>query len=127
MEIDLDEARRAREEAAREAGEVVEPKSFRFGGEVFELPPELPFEFIEALGQAASYDGARSAAALGQALRSVMPGRDIERLYAKRPLEADILALVRGLSTLYGEQKPGESPASDAGSTNGSGPSKPTS
>lgn len=105
--FDLDAARAARLEARGE------PRWFIFGGDKFELPPELPAEFAYLLDDPK------------EALRFLL-ANDFERFWSLRPSGQDLVALVGWLTKAYGAG-PGESSASGSSSAPGGPPSRPTS
>lgn len=105
--FDLDVARAARAEAKGEQ------PTFIVGGQKFELPSELPAEFAYLLHDAK------------EAMRYLLAD-DFDDFWAHRPSKEDIVTLVAWIATAYGTS-PGESPASDSSSPNGSSRSRPTS
>lgn len=92
--IDLDQARAARAETAKE------PVTLRIGGEDFELAPEMPVAF-------ALY------ASEGQMLKAVeaILGEHFDAFLKLRPSVADLEALADQAGQVYGIT-PGEAPAS---------------
>jgi hypothetical protein len=105
--FDLDAARAARLEARGE------PRLFLFGGQKFELPPELPAEFAYLLDDAK------------EALRFLLDGQ-FDDFWAQRPSAQDLIDLVAWITKTY-RAALGESTASGSSSTPGGGPSRPTS
>jgi hypothetical protein len=105
--FDLDAARAARLEARSEL------RLFLFGGQKFELPPELPAEFAYLLDDAK------------EALRFLLDGQ-FDDFWAQRPSAEDLIDLVAWITKTYGAAL-GESTASGSSSTPGGGPSRPTS
>jgi hypothetical protein len=104
--FDLDVARAARLEARGE------PRWFIFGGDKFEIPPELPAEFAYLLDDPK------------EALRFLLVD-DFDRFWKLRPSGQDLIALVGWLTKTYGA--PGESSASAGSSATGGRRSRPTS
>ena len=103
--LDLDAKRAARSEAQNTPHEV------RLGGETFILPPKLPLESLELMGEAKFREAFR-----------ILLGDDaaVRRFFAHRPDNDDLEELMG----LYGS--PGESSASPGSSLNGGRPSKRT-
>lgn len=109
MRIDLDAARAARAEELG-GGHVV-----TFGGDDFDLPAEVPFEFGVALLEG-RYDDALA----------VLFGDQLEAFLAHRPSMQDVIELAEGVAGAYGLGSVGEPSASSGSSaTNGTG-SRPT-
>lgn len=109
-ELDLDAARTARAEVRGD------PPTIRLGGETFELPAELPMEYVWR-----SIEGEDR-----EALGTLFNG-DLERFLATNPTKDDIVALIAGIPALYGMGSEGESGASAGSSRNGGTSSRPTS
>jgi hypothetical protein len=105
--FDLDAAKAARLEARGE------PRLFLFGGQKFELPPELPAEFAYLLDDAK------------EALQYLL-GDQFDDFWAQRPSAQDLIDLVGWISKTYGSD-PGESTASGSSSAAGGRRSRPTS
>lgn len=111
--LDLDAARAERDAARAEA--KAEPHELVFKGQAFELPPELPAEFAFAL---ADNDSKR-------ALEELL-GDAFSTFWELSPSVDDLTVFGEGIARLYGIG-PGEAPASDGSSSNGSSRSRPTS
>jgi hypothetical protein len=92
--IDLDQAKAARAEVAKE------PVAIKFGGEEFELPAELPADFALLASEDREYE----------ALRALFRA-DTERFFGLRPSLDDVTELIAQIGTVYGLSV-GESPAS---------------
>lgn len=92
--IDLDAARSARAEAQ------AEPVVLRFGGNEYQLPPELPADFAFL----AAEEKVREAVA-------ALLGDDADAFFAARPSLADLTALAEAAGDVYGVE-PGEARAS---------------
>ena len=94
--IDLDAARAARSEARPKES----PKSVKFGGKDYSLPPELPYDFahFSAFGD------------LKSALK-VLLGEQFTAFWENKPTVEDMEALNDHLGKVYGKSK-GESNAS---------------
>lgn len=105
--FDLDAAKAARLEARGE------PRWFIFGGQKFELPPELPAEFAYLLDDAK------------EALRFLL-AEQFDDFWSHRPSAQDLVDLVAWISKTY-RADPGESSASGPSSNNGGTRSRPTS
>jgi hypothetical protein len=111
-EYDMDAARAARIEAEGRTGHTL-----RFGGEVFDLPPEMPIDAAEALGRR-DHRGFMAALVDGSA----------DRFFAQKPSIDDIKDLVDWATGIYiPGSEPGESPASSDTSSTTSLPSRPPS
>ncbi len=107
MRVDLDAARRARDEAKRN------PHTIVFGGEEFVLPPMMPIEVVIAAAENRFGDMVRDLFA--------------EQYEAFMALKPDMLDLDAITKELYGFSSVGESKASaDSSTSNGDG-SRPTS
>jgi hypothetical protein len=103
--LDLDAKRAARSEARNESHEVV------FGGETFTLPPKIPLESMELMGEAK----------FREAFRILLGDEEtVRRFFAHRPDSDDLEELLE----LYGSAP--ESSASPGSSLNGGRPPKPT-
>ena len=108
-EIDLDALAAARREAAGEAPVV------RFRGREFEMPAELPFTIVEAVGKINSAEdektkNARTAEMLGDVARSLFGDR-YQEFIDLRPSTNDIGVLLEKVTDEYGTSV-GESSAS---------------
>lgn len=134
MRLDLDKARAARAEAAKEAPVIT------FGGRDFELPVEPGASLLEALSEFYAIQRASEALKEGEeddtgpaALDAIW--RAAEALLGERwgefkeldPSIHDVMELVAGFPELYSFDGLGESLASGGSSTTTSRPSKPTS
>lgn len=108
--IDLDAARRARDEVNGSDG-----PSVLFGGQEFRLPNEMPFDFAALLN-----DGK-----IADAIRFLLADQ-AEAFFALKPSVPDMMALAESLSDVYG-MSPGEPQASSASSRPAGEPSRPTS
>jgi hypothetical protein len=104
-EINLDAARAARRETLGETPTVV------FGGETFELEPELPFALVDALLDAGDEETAK--VAVVKAMAKAMFGDRYADFMAKNPSMADVQELVIQITPLYGLTL-GESSASES-------------
>jgi hypothetical protein len=114
MRLDLDAARAARAAKAEAEGEA---HVLVLGGQEFELPTEMPLDFVLA---AAEGDVAGS-------LRVLLGEEEYENLRAKGLSVSDLNELIGGLAEVYGLEDVGEALASgDFFSKNGK-PSRPTS
>lgn len=109
-ELNLDAAKAARMEA------MGEPKVLVFGGETFELPPELLLEHADIF--VAGDPKSIITALVGEAR--------IERFMEHKPSLEDVKVLAEGLKGLYGIEVP-ESSASNGSSPRASSRSRPTS
>lgn len=107
--VDLDTARAARAEAIGEAPTV------KFGGLVFELPPEMPFAIVESIRDLSKAqeesDGLAVAGVLSDIAQALFRSRYQEFLDLG-PSMTDMQALLENVSGLYG-MNAGESPASE--------------
>lgn len=101
--IDLDKKRAARREAKGKGPEVT------FGGAVYELAPEMPFEAIEALEGLQSEETAP--AALVRLVRALL-GEQYEAIKAAGLTTEDVNEFVGGIMEEYGVQSPLDSTAS---------------
>ena len=112
--VNLDAARAARSEAQGEHPTVT------LGGQVFELPVELPFAVVEMVGElagaAATTDdpnaGAEAATIIGRIARALF-GTRYQDFIDLGPSLADINAVLEGIAPLYGLGL-GESQASES-------------
>lgn len=102
--IDLDKAREAREAARREANEVG-PK-VKFGGNEYELSPELPYGVLEALRGIGKPETA--AAALAEMAEALL-GEHYADFQASSPTIEDINELINGTMEAFGLDSPLES------------------
>jgi hypothetical protein len=95
--VDLDAARAARREAKGE--DII----VRFGGNDFTMPPELPFEVVEVLGDIrdAGEDAPRMANAIFQMFQ-ILLGDQFETFKAARPSMDDLNAMLEGVMAEYG-------------------------
>lgn len=110
-ELDLDAARAARDEARGEGHWL------KFGGETFELPAEMPWDYFEIL------ETGDMKAALGELLNG-----DFDRFWAHKPTIGDMTLMASSVPALYGFGKGNpESPASGGSSAPTGSPSRPTS
>lgn len=91
MTVDLDAARRARREIKKHGPEVV------FGGETYELAPELPYDVLEPL----SAFGGGDLAGLTGLVRALL-GEHYDAFVATKPSIDDMHDLVGGLIEEYG-------------------------
>lgn len=108
MEIDLDKSKAARREAQPE------PPTVKFGGVVFELPRELPFELIDELAEVAdNEEGEMGQIKLIRVMTKVLLGDREEEFLALKPSLADIQTFVTEVYPMYGLTL-GESSASDS-------------
>ena len=118
--INLDEARVARREEAKDA------PTLKFGGTEYELPVELPLETVEALGGLAKAgldsDGAAVTAALLATVRSLVGSR-FDEFMEDKPSLLDLTSLVEGIASEYGASLP-ESSASEEPSESTTEPPK---
>lgn len=106
MRIDLDAARAARREVARE------PISIVLDGAEYHLPPELPFQVAEAMSEMAGADGAEVGVALAKVVQAFL-GEGYGAFMASQPSIEDLNVLVENLAKAYGF---GESNGSEPGS-----------
>jgi hypothetical protein len=83
--IDLDQARAARAEVAKE------PVKIKFSDAEFELPAELPADFALLASEDREYD----------ALRALFRD-DTERFFALRPSLDDVTELIEQIGSVYG-------------------------
>ena len=110
--IDLDAISAARREAKKERPSV------RFGGEEFELPAEMPFAVVEAVGrlqpeeEGGQVDSAVIAESMADIARSLF-GKKFRKFLDLGPSVEDIMALLEHVAPAYG-LKPGESEASES-------------
>jgi hypothetical protein len=108
----MDDARRAR---AEKQGE---PKHFEFGGEIFDLPAELPFTFSEALVGGEWRKG----------IAILLNGQADAFFDVDPPItNEDLQAFAEGISDVYTGEKPGESTASHSRSATTGKSSRPRS
>lgn len=108
-QLDLDAARAARAEANGERPTV------KFGGQIFELPVEMPFGIVESVNamQLAQetgdgYEVTKSLAAIAKDLF----GDKYEAFLAFHPSMLDMQALLENIAPIYGLNQ-GESSASE--------------
>lgn len=109
MEIDLDAARAAR-------AETREPKWVLLGGKKWDLPAEMPWDYVELV------DGGDVKGALRLLLADQFDGFWAQGLSAD-----DLKEATRQIPRMYGFGGPGESSASGGSSAPTGNPSKPTS
>lgn len=119
--IDLDAARRARDEKKGEPPVVV------FGGEEYELPRELPAEAVHAFGQLVAGDPSGLVAGIEALFGEAWTNLQAAAKAAGRALSFDDeIFLLEAALQEYGFDLP-ESPASGASSANTGTLSRPTS
>lgn len=99
--IDLDQARLTREAARREAKS--EGPRVKFGGEEYELAPELAYGVLEALRGITVAETA--AAALTQMTEALL-GEHYEAFKLSNPSVEDVNELVSGAMGAYGLENP---------------------
>jgi hypothetical protein len=105
--IDLDAIAAARREGKNEKPNV------KFGGVDFELPPEMPFAVVEAVGRMQGVEGDNSQVADAMAdLAKSLFGPRFREFLDLGPSVQDITALLEAIAPAYGVS-PGESPASE--------------
>ena len=108
-EIDLDALAAVRREAAGENPTV------KYGGKTFELPVEMPFAVVEAVGKIneAEDDEARNVvmSQLMVDLAKALFGDRYKEFLGLHPSTNDVTALVENISVVYGTDS-GESQAS---------------
>lgn len=110
-ELDLDAARAARDEARGERHHL------KLGGEQFELPTELPWDYFEIL------DTGDMKVALGMLLNG-----DFDRFWTHKPTTDDMKLLATSVPALYGFGKGNPESSASGGSSEPTGnPSRPTS
>ena len=110
--IDLDKIGAARREAQEERPMI------RFSGKDFQLPPEMPFAVIEAIGRLSpGEDGQVDNAALSESIadiaRSLFGGRYREFLNLGPSVE-DMTALLEHIAPAYGMKADAEETPADA-------------
>lgn len=114
--IDLDEARAARREKAGE------PITFRFAGETFTLPHELPLP-SEALVEEAKERKWSDKRFITAWLTAVLGQSEWDRFWSLNPTYPDLIELFDKAMTHYGTN-PGESSPSASSSRKAGGSSK---
>lgn len=103
--MDLDKKRAARKREAKK-----EPVTVKFGGKLFQLPIELPFECVIELASLATQDDADAPRIFTGVLQKLL-GKQYDEFMALGPSMTDVMELVGGLAEAYGISQ-GESPAS---------------
>jgi hypothetical protein len=114
--IDLDKLGAVRREAKEEKPVV------RFGGEEFQLPPEMPFAVIEAVSRLKpNEDGETDTGAIAESMGDIaraLFGKKYRKFLDLGPSTEDITALLENMTEAYGlkteeevESEPEETPA----------------
>lgn len=111
MKIDLDAARAARREAAKEVPSVV------IGGKEIALPVEMPYGVSEAMVGFDEKDIKKNPQAIKAVAENILRallGDDYDTFLAARPSVEDLVALIGAIPEIYGVESLGESQASAA-------------
>jgi len=103
--IDLDKARAARREAKGDGPKVI------FGGEEYELSPELPFGVLEAMRGLMTGGDESAPGALVDLTRALL-GEHYDAFKATDPTVDDLNELIGGVMEEYGVESP--LPSSDS-------------
>lgn len=107
--VDLDAARAARAEQNGEHPTVT------FGGEMFELPTEMPFTIVESVNEMQKAQEEGDGYAISKLLTGIAQdlfGERYEEFLTKHPSMLDMQSLLENIAPLYGLDQ-GESQASE--------------
>jgi hypothetical protein len=108
-QVDLDALRAARSEANGEHPTV------KFGGDIFELPTEMPFSIVENVNEMQQASEKNDGYTVSQKLTQIshdLFGDRFEEFLGKHPSMLDMQSLLESIAPLYGLQQ-GESQASE--------------